>query len=154
LHYCRLYTPCFRREKMSAGRDVRGIKRGHQFDKVEMYKFCLPEESPAELEKMRENAEQTCQELGLTYRVKQLCTGDLGFGSSITYDIEAWAPGCAEWLEVSSLSNVTDFPGPPGQYQISTSRSGGRARFRAHPERLGFGFAAHLDRGIGDLPAS
>ncbi|NMC14234.1 MAG: serine--tRNA ligase, partial [Chloroflexi bacterium] len=107
--YYAAYTPCFRREKMSAGRDVRGIKRGHQFDKVEMYKYCKPENSNDELEKMRQDAEQTCAELGLTYRVVQLCTGDLGFGSSITYDIEVWAPGCNEWLEVSSLSNVTDF---------------------------------------------
>ena len=103
------YTPCFRREKMSAGRDVRGIKRGHQFDKVEMYIYCKPEESNDWVEKMRENAEQTCAELDIPYRVKQLCTGDLGFGSTITYDIEAWAPGCDEWLEVSSVSNVTDF---------------------------------------------
>jgi len=103
------YTPCFRREKMSAGRDVRGIKRGHQFDKVEMYIYCKPEESNDWVEKMRENAEQTCVELGIPYRVKQLCTGDLGFGSTITYDLEAWAPGCDEWLEISSVSNVTDF---------------------------------------------
>jgi seryl-tRNA synthetase len=127
LHYC-AYTPCFRREKMSAGRDVRGIKRGHQFDKVEMYKFCLPENSADELEKMRENAEQTCQELGLAYRVKQLCTGDLGFGSSITYDIEAWAPGCGEWLEVSSLSNVTDFQARRANVKYRPS-GGGRPRF-------------------------
>ncbi len=103
------YTPCFRREKMSAGRDVRGIKRGHQFDKVEMYMYSKPEESDQLLEKMRQDAEQTAAELGLTYRVKQLCTGDLGFGSRITYDIEVWAPGCGEWLEVSSVSNVGDF---------------------------------------------
>jgi seryl-tRNA synthetase len=103
------YTPCFRREKMSAGRDVRGIKRGHQFDKVEMYIFCKPEESDLMLEKMREDAEQTCAGLGLTYRVKQLCTGDLGFNARLTYDIEVWAPGCNEWLEVSSVSNVGDF---------------------------------------------
>jgi seryl-tRNA synthetase len=103
------YTPCFRREKMSAGRDVRGIKRGHQFDKVEMYIYCKPEESDTMLEKMREDAEATCAGLGLTYRVKQLCTGDIGFGSSITYDIEVWSPGLQEWLEVSSVSNVTDF---------------------------------------------
>jgi seryl-tRNA synthetase len=103
------YTPCFRREKMSAGRDVRGIKRGHQFDKVEMYIYCKPEESDLWLEKMCENAEATCRELGLTYRVKQLCTGDIGFNSTTTYDIEVWAPGCSEWLEVSSVSNVRDF---------------------------------------------
>jgi seryl-tRNA synthetase len=103
------YTPCFRREKMSAGRDVRGIKRGHQFDKVEMYIFCKPEDSDHMLEKMRHDAEQTAAELGLTYRVKQLCTGDLGFNARLTYDIEVWAPGCNEWLEVSSVSNVGDF---------------------------------------------
>ena len=103
------YTPCFRREKMSAGRDVRGIKRGHQFDKVEMYIYCKPEESSDLVEKMREDAEATCTALEIPYRVKQLCTGDLGFGSTITYDIEMWAPGCDEWLEVSSVSNVTDF---------------------------------------------
>ncbi len=103
------YTPCFRREKMSAGRDVRGIKRGHQFDKVEMYIYCKPEESPAELQKMLADAEETCALLGLPYRVKQLCTGDLGFNSVITYDIEVWAAGCDEWLEVSSVSNVGDF---------------------------------------------
>jgi seryl-tRNA synthetase len=103
------YTPCFRREKMSAGRDVRGIKRGHQFDKVEMYIYCKPEESDLMHEKMLADAEQTCVELGLTYRVKRLCTGDLGFGARMTYDIEVWAPGEQEWLEVSSVSNVGDF---------------------------------------------
>ncbi len=108
LHYC-AYTPCFRREKMSAGKDVRGIKRGHQFDKVEMYKFCLPENSDVELEKMREDAEETCRQLGLPYRVKQLCTGDIGFAARMTYDLEVFAPGCNEWLEVSSVSNVGDF---------------------------------------------
>jgi seryl-tRNA synthetase len=103
------YTPCFRREKMSAGRDVRGIKRGHQFDKVEMYIFCHPEESAQELDKMVADAEATCQGLGLTYRIKRLCSGDLGFNARITYDVEVWAPGCGEWLEVSSVSNVEDF---------------------------------------------
>jgi seryl-tRNA synthetase len=103
------YTPCFRREKMSAGRDVRGIKRGHQFDKVEMYTFCKPEESQAELEKMLAAAEATCAGLELPYRIKRLCTGDLGFNALITYDLEVWAAGCNEWLEVSSVSNVGDF---------------------------------------------
>ncbi len=107
-HYT-AYTPCFRREKIAAGRDVRGIKRGHQFDKVEMYIFCRPEESDNELERMREHAEATCALLGLTYRVKQLCTADIGFGARLTYDLEVWAPGCGEWLEVSSVSNVGDF---------------------------------------------
>ena len=103
------YTPCFRREKIAAGRDVRGIKRGHQFDKVEMYIFCRPEDSDAELERMREHAEATCAQLGLAYRVKQLSTADIGFGARITYDLEVWAPGCGEWLEVSSVSNCGDF---------------------------------------------
>jgi seryl-tRNA synthetase len=103
------YTPCFRREKMSAGRDVRGIKRGHQFDKVEMYVFCAPQDSEAELERMRADAEQTCAELGFSYRVKQLCAGDLGFSARKTYDVEVWAPGCNEWLEVSSVSNCGAF---------------------------------------------
>ncbi|HSF83515.1 MAG TPA: serine--tRNA ligase [Anaerolineales bacterium] len=126
LHYT-AYTPCFRREKMSAGRDVRGIKRGHQFDKVEMYMFCEPEHSPAEFEKMVADAEQTCAELGFTYRVVQLCTGDLGFGSSITCDIEVWAAGCGEWLEVSSVSNVTDFQARRANIRYRPA-AGGRVR--------------------------
>jgi seryl-tRNA synthetase len=126
--YYAAYTPCFRREKMSAGRDVRGIKRGHQFDKVEMYMFCLPENSDAELENMRKHAEQTCAELGFTYRVKQLCTGDLGFGARKTYDIEVWAAGCNEWLEVSSVSNVGDFQARRANIKYRPS-GGGRARF-------------------------
>jgi seryl-tRNA synthetase len=122
------YTPCFRREKMSAGRDVRGIKRGHQFDKVEMYMYTRPEESDTLLEKMREDAEATCAALGLTYRVKQLCTGDIGFNSAVTYDIEVWAAGCNEWLEVSSVSNVRDFQARRSNIKYRPA-DGGRARF-------------------------
>lgn len=103
------YTPCFRREKMSAGRDVRGIKRGHQFDKVEMYIFCKPQDSEKEHQKMLEDARQTCELLGLPHRIVQQCTGDLSFASRITYDLEVWAAGCNEWLEVSSVSQVGDF---------------------------------------------
>jgi len=103
------YTACFRREKMSAGKDTRGIKRGHQFDKVELYKFTEPTASDEELEKLVGDAEQVCQKLGLPYRVKQLCTADLGFAAQKAYDIEMWAPGCEEWLEVSSCSNCGDF---------------------------------------------
>jgi seryl-tRNA synthetase len=103
------YTACFRREKMSAGKDTRGIKRGHQFDKVELYKFTEPESSDDELEKLLNDAEDVCQKLGLTYRVKQLCTAELGFASQKSYDIEMWAPGCEEWLEVSSCSDCGDF---------------------------------------------
>ncbi|HEY5575099.1 MAG TPA: serine--tRNA ligase [Anaerolineales bacterium] len=127
LHYT-AYTPCFRREKMSAGRDVRGIKRGHQFDKVEMYKFCRPEDSPAQFEKMVADAEQVCAELHLPYRINQLCTGDLGFTASITYDIEVWAPGCGEWLEVSSISNVTDFQARRANIKYRPA-DGGRLQF-------------------------
>jgi len=103
------YTACFRREKMSAGKDTRGIKRGHQFDKVELYKLTEAETSDDELEKMVGDAEDVCQKLQIPYRVAQLCTADLGFASSKSYDIEMWAPGVSEWLEVSSCSNCTDF---------------------------------------------
>ncbi len=103
------YTACFRREKMSAGKDTRGIKRGHQFDKVELYKFTEPATSNEELEKLVNDAEEVCQKLALPCRVKQLCTADLGFAATKSYDIEAWAPGCEEWLEVSSCSNCGDF---------------------------------------------
>ncbi len=108
IHYV-AYTACFRREKMSAGKDTRGIKRGHQFDKVEMYKFTEPENSNDELEKMVDNAVDICRKLEIPYRIKKLCTADLGFASTKTYDIEMWAPGCNEWLEVSSCSNCGDF---------------------------------------------
>ena len=122
------YTPCFRREKMSAGRDVRGIKRGHQFDKVEMYIYCKPEDSEAMHEKMVKDAEETCALLGIPYRVKRLCSGDLGFGASITYDFELWAPGCDEWLEVSSVSNVTDFQARRANIKYRPT-DGGKAKF-------------------------
>jgi seryl-tRNA synthetase len=108
IHYV-AYTPCFRREKMAAGTDTRGIKRGHQFDKVELYKVTDPESSDGELEKLVADAEDICRKLAIPHRVVQLCTGDLGFVACKTYDIEMWAPGCAEWLEVSSCSNCSDF---------------------------------------------
>src|SRR5262245_56510876 len=103
------YSPCFRREKMSAGRDVRGIKRGHQFDKVEMVKFVHPDTSDAELLSLLDNAETVCRRLGLPPRVVRMCTGDLAFQAAMKYDVEVWSPGCAEWLEVSSCSNFRDF---------------------------------------------
>ncbi|HIP87764.1 MAG TPA: serine--tRNA ligase [Anaerolineales bacterium] len=103
------YTACFRREKMSAGRDVRGIKRVHQFDKVEMYQFTTPETSYQVLEEMVEHAVDLCRRLQIPHRVVEICTGDLGFTVTKTYDIEMWAPGCGEWLEVSSVSNCEDF---------------------------------------------
>ncbi|GAB4506734.1 MAG: serine--tRNA ligase [Anaerolineales bacterium] len=122
------YTPCFRREKMSAGRDVRGIKRGHQFDKVEMYIYCKPEESEAMHQKMLKDAEETCAQLGIPYRVKQLCTGDIGFGATMTYDLELWAPGCNEWLEVSSVSNDTDFQARRANIKYRPA-DGGKVKF-------------------------
>lgn len=106
------HTPCFRREKMSAGRDVRGIKRVHQFEKVEMYHFTTPEDSYNHLEEIVANAEELCRRLNLPYRVVQICTGDLGFAAAKKYDIEAWVPGpdgSGEWMEISSCSNVVDF---------------------------------------------
>jgi seryl-tRNA synthetase len=103
------YTPCFRREKFSAGRDVRGIKRGHQFDKVEMYKFTTPEDSYLALERIVEDASDVCRALEIPFRVVQMVTGDLGFTAAKKYDLELWAPGSQEWLEVSSASNCEAF---------------------------------------------
>jgi len=120
-------TPCFRREKASAGRDTRGIKRVHQFNKVEMYQFVEPETSNQELEKLVDDAEDVCRKLGFTYRVLQLCTGDMGFASSKTYDIEVWAAGCEEWLEVSSCSNCTDFQARRSNIRYR-AEEGGRPR--------------------------
>ena len=108
IYYC-AYTPCFRREAGAAGKQTRGMIRVHQFDKVEMIKFVKPENSYEELEKMLANAERVLQLLGLHYRVVLLCTGDMGFASAKTYDIEVWAPGQNAYLEVSSCSNCEDF---------------------------------------------
>jgi seryl-tRNA synthetase len=103
------YTPCFRRERMSAGRDVRGIKRVHQFDKVEMYKFAAPETSYAELDSMVQCATEVARRLEIPYRLNEMCTGDLGFAATKKFDVEMWAPGSNEWLEVSSCSNCEAF---------------------------------------------
>ena len=103
------YTPCFRREAGAAGRETRGIIRVHQFDKVELVKITIPEKSYDELESLTADAERVLQLLGLYYRVVELCTGDLGFGSAKTYDIEVWSPGQNAFLEVSSCSNFEDF---------------------------------------------
>lgn len=103
------HSPCFRREKAAAGKDTRGIKRLHQFEKVEMYRFVEPSESPAALDQLVADAENVCIQLGIPYQVKLQCTGDMGFSVVRTYDVELWAPGCGEWLEVSSCSNCTDF---------------------------------------------
>ena len=103
------HSPSYRREKAAAGRDTRGIKRVHQFEKVEMFRFTEPQDSPKALDEMVADAEDLCSRLGLHHRVLLQCTGDLGFASVKTYDVELWAQGSKDWLEVSSVSNCTDF---------------------------------------------
>ncbi len=122
------HTPCFRRERMSAGRDVRGIKRVHQFEKVEQYSFTHPEGSYDELELMVETAEAMCGALGLPYRRVEMVTGDLGFAASKKYDVEVYAAGCGEWLEVSSCSNCEDFQARRANIKYRPA-GGGPARF-------------------------
>jgi seryl-tRNA synthetase len=103
------FTPCFRSEAGAAGQDTRGLIRQHQFNKVELYKFATPESSFEELESLTRDAEKVLQLLGLPYRVVQLCTGDMGFSSAKTYDLEVWLPGQGRYREISSCSNCTDF---------------------------------------------
>ena len=103
------YTPCFRREAGAAGKDTRGLLRVHQFDKVELVRFCAAADSPAEHEKLTGHAEAVLQQLGLAYRVAVLPANDFGFSAAKTYDLEAWAPGVGQWLEVSSSSTFTDY---------------------------------------------
>lgn len=122
------YSANFRREQISAGRDVRGMKRGHQFDKVEMYHFTLPEESEAALTRLTAHAEETCELLGLTWRTVERCVGDLGFKNRRGYDVEVWAPGVGEWLEVSSTSNVGDYQARSAQIRFRRE-AGGRTEF-------------------------
>ncbi len=103
------HSPCFRREKAAAGKDRRGIKRVHQFEKVEMFKYVEPEESDEALTRLVAEAEDVCRGLGVPYRIVQLCTAALGQAAAKTFDLEMWAPGSREWLEVSSCSNCTDY---------------------------------------------
>ncbi len=103
------YSPCFRREAGAHGKDTRGLLRVHEFDKVELVRYCAPEESSAQLELLTGHAEAVLQRLGLPYRVLMLAAGDTGFASAKTYDLEVWAPGVGQWLEVSSCSTFTDF---------------------------------------------
>ena len=103
------HTPCYRKEKASAGKDKRGMKRVHQFEKIEIYKFVEPKNSENELIKLINQVTEICVQLKIPYRLKQLCSGDLGFSATETYDIEMWSPGSNEWLEVSSCSNCGDF---------------------------------------------
>lgn len=122
------HTPCFRKEKMSAGRDVRGIKRVHQFEKVEQYSFTHPDQSYEELELIVSTAEAMCGELGLPYRRLEIVTGDLGFSASKKYDVEVWAAGSQEWLEVSSCSNTEAFQARRANIKFRP-KEGGRAQF-------------------------
>jgi seryl-tRNA synthetase len=122
------YTACFRREQISAGRDVRGIKRGYQFDKVEMVKFVHPDESKAEHQRLIGEASDTLSELGLPYRVLQMCTGDLSFTAANKVDLETWAPGSQEWLEVSSCSAFLDFQARRANLRFRPE-GGGRPQF-------------------------
>ena len=108
IHYT-AYTPCFRAEAGSAGRDTRGLIRQHQFNKVELVKFCKPEDSWDELESLTADAEEVLKILGIPYRVVRLSTGDLGFSSACTYDIEVWMPSYGRYVEISSCSNFLDF---------------------------------------------
>ena len=115
------YSPCFRRESGSYGKDSRGLLRLHQFNKVEMVKFVKPEESYEDLEQLVLQAESILQKLGITYRVVELCTGDLGFSAAKCYDIEIWSPGEQQWLEVSSCSNFEDFQSRRGKIRYRSN---------------------------------
>ncbi len=126
--YYTAYTPCFRSEAGSYGQDTRGIIRQHQFDKVELVKFCRPEDSYAELEKLLADAEAVLQNLDLHYRVVTLCTGDLGFSAAKTYDLEVWLPGQQRYREISSCSNFTDFQSRRANIRYR-SNSGSKAEF-------------------------
>jgi seryl-tRNA synthetase len=124
------FTACFRREQMAAGRDTRGIKRGHQFDKVELVKFVRPEGSMDELTSLLSDAEDVLKGLELPYRVVQMCTGDLSFSAMAKFDLELWAPGCNEWLEVSSCSNFGDFQARRAKIRFKDSADkGAKSRF-------------------------
>ncbi len=123
------FTACFRREQMAAGRDTRGIKRGHQFDKVELVKFVRPETSMDELTALLSDAEDVLKALEIPYRVVQMCTGDLSFSAMAKQDLELWAPGCGEWLEVSSCSNFGDFQARRARIRFKDAASKEKARF-------------------------
>jgi seryl-tRNA synthetase len=123
------FTACFRREQMAAGRDTRGIKRGHQFDKVELVKFVHPDTSMDELPRLLDDAEDVLRGLELPYRVVQMCTGDLSFSAMAKFDLELWAPGQNEWLEVSSCSNFGDFQARRARIRFKEGGEKGKNRF-------------------------
>jgi seryl-tRNA synthetase len=122
--YNTAYTPCFRQEAGSAGRDTRGVIRNHQFDKVELVKLVEPSSSYEELEKLTNNAEKILQLLKIPYRVVALCTGDLGFSSAKTYDIEVWMPSYNRYVEISSCSNFEDYQARRANIRYRSSESG------------------------------
>ena len=123
------WTACFRSEAGAAGKDTRGLKRQHQFQKVEMFKFTRPEDSYAELESLVANAENVLQKLGLHYRVVQLCTGDIGFASAKTYDIEVWLPSTRDFMEISSCSNTEAFQARRSGIRYRPQGSGKKSEF-------------------------
>ena len=132
------YTPCFRSEAGSYGADVRGLIRQHQFDKVELVKFTTPEQSYDELESLTRNAEEVLKRLELPYRTMLLCTGDMGFASAKTYDIEVWLPSQKTYREISSCSNTEAFQARRANIQFRREGTG-QGRTRAHAERIGAG---------------
>ena len=146
------YTPCFRSEAGSYGRDTRGLIRQHQFEKVELVKYSLPENSDEEHEKLTQNAERILQLLGLPYRTVVLATGDMGFGSKKTYDIEVWLPSQQTYREISSCSNFGDFQARRMNLQIP-SRGRRKTRICAYDQWFGLGGRANVDRHSGKLPA-
>ena len=125
------YTPCYRREAGSAGRDTRGMLRAHEFDKVEILAVATPEQAPALLDEMVGRAEGTIAALGLPYRIIEICTGDLGQSHHRSFDIEVYAPGCDQWLEVSLGQLVQRLPGPPGRHPL-LRRTGEKGTEIAH----------------------
>ena len=145
------YTPCFRREAGSYGKETRGLLRIHQFDKVEMVKLVLPDTSYLEHEELLKNAEGILKKLQLPYRVLMLPTGELSFASAKCYDIEAWAPGQGEWLEVSSVSNFEDFQARRSSIRYRDSK--GKIHFSSHPERFRSGASTDRGRDPGKLSA-
>ena len=145
------FTPCFRREAFSHGKDTRGLIRVHQFDKVELVRIVQPQNSPAEHEQITGHAEAVLRRLGLPYRVIELAAGDTGFASARTYDLEVWAAGVGTWLEVSSSSTFTDYPGPPGEHPVSSGPQS-QARTGAHLECLGRSISPHYHRAAGEQP--